>query len=276
MDKLLSIFRPSTGSRELRRQPLFTGMSWLVLLFLYAPIAVLVVFSFNDNRSVVRWTEFSLRWYAAALENDDIRRSAMISIQVALSATVFSTIIATMAALATTRGGVYRGRSAAIALINQPLMIPEIVTAIATLAFFSILRQLTGVTGIGWLILAHTVFCVPFAYMPIRARLSDMSVTYEAAAADLYATPWQTFRHVTLPLLMPGVMAGAMLAFVVSLDDVIITLLVAGPGETTLPIYILGQIRRGVTPEVNAVSTILIGLTVTMVTLTFFLQRKRK
>jgi spermidine/putrescine transport system permease protein len=276
MDKLLSIFCPSTGSRELRRQPLFTGMSWLVLLFLYAPIAVLVVFSFNDNRSVVRWTEFSLRWYAAALENDDIRRSAMISIQVALTATVFSTIIATMAALATTRGGVYRGRSAAIALINQPLMIPEIVTAIATLAFFSILRQLTGVTGIGWLILAHTVFCVPFAYMPIRARLSDMSVTYEAAAADLYATPWQTFRHVTLPLLMPGVMAGAMLAFVVSLDDVIITLLVAGPGETTLPIYILGQIRRGVTPEVNAVSTILIGLTVAMVTLTFFLQRKRK
>ncbi len=276
MAKLSSLFRPSTDARELRRQPLFTGMSWLVLLFLYAPIAVLVVFSFNDNRSVVRWTEFSLRWYAAALENDDIRRSAMISVQVALTATVFSTIIATMAALATTRGDVYRGRSAAIALINQPLMIPEIVTAIATLAFFSILRQLTGVTGIGWLILAHTVFCVPFAYMPIRARLSDLSVTYEAAAADLYATPWQTFRYVTLPLLMPGVMAGAMLAFVVSLDDVIITLLVAGPGETTLPIYILGQIRRGVTPEVNAVSTILIGVTIAMVALTFFLQRKRK
>ncbi|WP_170389182.1 ABC transporter permease [Ruegeria sp. HKCCA5426] len=276
MAKLSSLFRPSTDARELRRQPLFTGVSWLVLLFLYAPIAVLVVFSFNDNRSVVRWTEFSLRWYAAALENDDIRRSAMISVQVALTATVFSTIIATMAALATTRGDFYRGRSAAIALINQPLMIPEIVTAIATLAFFSILRQLTGVTGIGWLILAHTVFCVPFAYMPIRARLSDLSVTYEAAAADLYATPWQTFRYVTLPLLMPGVMAGAMLAFVVSLDDVIITLLVAGPGETTLPIYILGQIRRGVTPEVNAVSTILIGVTIAMVALTFFLQRKRK
>ncbi len=276
MAKLSSLFRPSTDARELRRQPLFTGVSWLVLLFLYAPIAVLVVFSFNDNRSVVRWTEFSLRWYAAALENDDIRRSAMISVQVALTATVFSTVIATMAALATTRGDIYRGRSAAIALINQPLMIPEIVTAIATLAFFSILRQLTGVTGIGWLILAHTVFCVPFAYMPIRARLSNLSVTYEAAAADLYATPWQTFRYVTLPLLMPGVMAGAMLAFVVSLDDVIITLLVAGPGETTLPIYILGQIRRGVTPEVNAVSTILIGVTIAMVALTFFLQRKRK
>lgn len=276
MAKLLSIFNRSTGSRELRRQPLFTWITWFALLFLYAPIAVLIAFSFNDNRSVVRWTEFSLRWYAAALENDDIRRSAMISLQVAFTSTVFATIIATMAALATTRGGRYRGRSAAIALINQPLMIPEIVTAIATLSFFSILRQLTGITGLGWLILAHTVFCVPFAYMPIRARLSDMSETFEAAAADLYATPWQTFRLVTLPLLMPGVVSGAMLAFVVSLDDVIITLLVAGPGETTLPIYILGQIRRGVTPEVNAVSTILIGVTVAMVTLTFFLQRKRK
>jgi len=276
MAKLSSLFSRSTGSRELRKQPLFTGMSWLVLFMLYAPITVLIVFSFNDNRSVVRWTEFSLRWYSAALENDDIRDAALISIQVAFTATFFATIIATMAALATTRSGQYWGKSASIALINQPLMIPEIVTAIATLSFFSILRHITGVTGIGWLILAHTVFCVPFAYMPIRARLTDMSVTYEAAAADLYASPLQTFRYVTLPLLMPGVVAGAMLAFVVSLDDVIITLLVAGPGETTLPIYILGQIRRGVTPEVNAVSTILIGVTVIMVTLTFFLQRKRK
>ncbi|WP_171175881.1 MULTISPECIES: ABC transporter permease [unclassified Ruegeria] len=276
MAKFVSVLSRSTGSRELRKQPLFTGISWLVLLVLYAPIAVLIVFSFNDNRSVVRWTEFSFRWYTAALENDDIRDAAMTSLQVAFSATVFATTIATMAALATTRCGNYLGKSAAIALINQPLMIPEIVTAIATLSFFSILRQLTGVTGIGWLVLAHTVFCIPFAYMPIRARLSDMSITYEAAAADLYASPWQAFRHVTLPLLMPGVVAGAMLAFVVSLDDVIITLLVAGPGETTLPIYILGQIRRGVTPEVNAVSTILIGVTVAMVTLTFILQRKRR
>ncbi|WP_323785266.1 ABC transporter permease [Thalassovita sp.] len=266
----------ATGTRELRRQPLFTGLSWFVLLLLYAPIAILIVFSFNDNRSVVRWTEFSLRWYAAAMDNGDIRHAAGISIQVALTATVVSTMIATMAALATTRGGGFLGRSAAIALINQPLMIPEIVTAIATLAFFSMLRQLTGLTGLGWLILAHTVFCIPFAFMPVRARLADMSETFESAAADLYATPWQAFRHVTLPLLMPGILAGAMLAFVVSLDDVIITLLVAGPGETTLPIYILGQIRRGVTPEVNAVSTVLIVLTVAMVAMTFLLQRNRK
>lgn len=274
--KRLGMLWRNSETRELRRQPLFTALSWLVLLLLYAPIAVLILFSFNDNRSVVVWTEASLKWYAKALENDDIRNAAWISIRVALTATVISTVFATMAALATTRGGNYRGRAAAIALINQPLMIPEIVTAIATLSFFSILRQLTGITGLGWLILAHTVFCIPFAFIPVRARLADMSEAFETAAADLYATPWQTFRHVTLPLLMPGILAGAMLAFVVSLDDVIITLLIAGPGETTLPIYILGQIRRGVTPEVNAVSTILILLTVAMVALTFALQRKRK
>ena len=118
------------------------------------------------------------------------------------------------------------------------------------------------------------MFCIPFAYLPIRARLENMDLTLEQAAADLYATPWRTFRRVTLPLLMPGIIAGAMLAFIVSLDDVIITLLVARPGQTTLPIFILGQIRRGVTPEVNAISTILLAVSVLFVTL-FFLIRRR-
>jgi spermidine/putrescine transport system permease protein len=122
--------------------------------------------------------------------------------------------------------------------------------------------------------IAHTVFCVPFAYLPIRARLENMDLTLEQAAADLYATPWRAFRFVTLPLLMPGIIAGAMLAFIVSLDDVIITLLVARPGQTTLPIFIYGMIRRGVTPEVNAISTILLVVSVLFVTL-FFLIRRR-
>jgi len=120
------------------------------------------------------------------------------------------------------------------------------------------------------------VFCIPFAYLPIRARLENMDLTLEQAAADLYATPWRTFRRVTLPLMLPGIIAGAMLAFIVSLDDVIITLLVAGPGETTLPLYILGQIRRGVTPEVNAVSTILLAVSILFVTLFFFLGRRQR
>lgn len=261
---------------DLRRMPGFNQIAWACVAMLYAPIVVLIVFSFNDNRSVVLWTEFSFRWYEAAFANDGIRRATLVSLQVAAVATFFATVIATMAALATTRSAPFRGQALVYAVINQPLMIPEIVTAIATLSFFALIKQATGVTGIGYLMLAHTVFCIPFAYMPIRARLEDMTLTLEQAAADLYAPPWQVFRRVTLPLMMPGVLAGAMLAFVVSLDDVIITLLVAGPGETTLPIYILGQIRRGITPEINAVSTLLLGISVLLVTLFFLVGRRRK
>ena len=261
---------------DLRKQPFFNEIAWACIFFLYAPIAVLIIFSFNDNRSVVRWTEFSFRWYVEAFQNEGIRDATIVSFQVAGIATLFSTIFATMAAIATTRTPPYRGQTVVYAVINQPLMVPDIVTAVATLSFFAIIKRVTGLQGIGYLMLAHTVFCIPFAYMPIRARLEDMNLTLEQAAADLYAPPWQVFRRVTLPLLLPGIVAGAMLAFVVSLDDVIITLLVAGPGETTLPIYILGQIRRGITPEINAVSTLLLGLSIVFVTLFFILGRKRK
>ena len=261
-------------NRDLKAMPGFKTVAWLCIIALYLPIAVLVTFSFNDNRSVVKWTDFSLRWYAAALENEGIRNATWISVKVAVVAAGLSTIAATMAAVATTRTAAFRGRGLAYGIINQPLMIPEIVTAIATLSLFSIVKQVTGVTGIGYLMAAHTAFCIPFAYMPIRARLQDMTLTLEQAAADLYATPWQGFRYVTLPLLVPGIVAGAMLAFVVSLDDVIITLMVAGPGETTLPIYILGAIRRGITPEINAVSTVLVGVSVLLVALLFLVQRR--
>lgn len=261
-------------ARDLKAMPGFKAVAWLCIVCLYLPLLVLIVFSFNDNRSVVRWTEFSWRWYAAAMENEGIRNATWMSVKVALVATFFATIAATMAALATTRTRGFRGQGLAYGIINQPLMIPEIVTAIATLSLFAIVKQITGINGVGYLMAAHTAFCIPFAYMPIRARLEDMTLTLEQAGADLYATPFQTFRYVTLPLLVPGILAGAMLAFVVSLDDVIITLMVAGPGETTLPIYILGAIRRGITPEINAVSTILVGVSVLLVALLFLVQRR--
>lgn len=261
---------------DLRRQPGFNPIAWFCIAALYAPIVVLVIYSFNDNRSVVRWTEFSVRWYAEAWANEGIQNAAWVSVQVAFVATVLATIAATMAALATTRTRPYRGMGLVFGIINQPLMIPEIVTAIATLSLFSLVKQSTGVSGIGFLMAAHAAFCIPFAFMPIRARLQDMNLTLEQAAADLYATPWRAFRHVTLPLMMPGIAAGAMLAFVVSLDDVIITLMVAGPGETTLPIFILGAIRRGITPEINAVSTILVLISALLVTAFFLIERRAK
>jgi len=261
---------------DLKYQPGFSQIAWLCIAVLYAPIAVLVLFSFNQNRSVTVWTEFSFDWYVKAMNNEGIRHAAWVSLEVAFIAMVIATIMATMAALVTTRTAPYRGMNMAVGVINQPLMVPEVVTAVATLIFFAIIKQLTGVSGIGYLIAAHTAFCIPFAYMPIRARLEDMDLSLEQAAADLYAPPFKVFRRVTLPLMLPGIMAGAMLAFIVSLDDVIITLFVAGPGETTLPLYILGQIRRGVTPEVNAVSTVFLGLSVILVTFIFLFGKGKK
>ena len=262
-------------SIDLKYQPGFSLIAKFCVVVLYAPIAVLVLYSFNENRSVAVWTEFSLDWYVKAWNNEGIQHAALVSLQVAVIAMVVSTIIATMAALVTTRTAPYRGLNFAVAVINQPLMVPEVVTAVATLIFFAIIKQATGVTGIGYLIAAHSAFCIPFAYMPIRARLEDMDLSLEQAAADLYAPPFKVFRRITLPLLMPGILAGAMLAFIVSLDDVIITLFVAGPGETTLPLYILGQIRRGVTPEINAVSTLFLGLSVVLVTFIFLFGKNK-
>jgi spermidine/putrescine transport system permease protein len=182
-----------------------------------------------------------------------------------------------MAALATTRTRPWRGMTASYMVVNLPLMVPEIVTAIATLIFFALIYATLGLSlGIGNLMIAHAVFCVPFAYLPIRARLEDMDRTLEQAAADLYATPWQTFRRVTLPLMMPGITAGATLAFVVSFDDFTITLMLAGPGQTTLPIYIWTSLRRGISPEINAMSSILLVISVILVTASFLLGRRRK
>jgi len=146
---------------------------------------------------------------------------------------------------------------------------------VALMIFFGMIKQATGYQGLGYLILAHSAFCIPFAYLPIRARLEGMDLSLETAATDLYASPWQTFRHVTLPLLGPGILAGAMLAFVISLDDVIITEFVKSGGQDTLPTYMLGQLRRTMTPEVNAISTALLALTVVLLTAFFLLTRKR-
>jgi spermidine/putrescine transport system permease protein len=273
-DNLKPIRLNSKKGHDLKYQPGFSQIAWLCITVLYAPIVVLVLYSFNQNRSVTVWTEFSLDWYVKAWNNEGIQHAAWISLQVAVIAMIASTIMATMAALVTTRTAPYKGLNFSIAIINQPLMVPEIVTAVATLIFFAIIKQATGISGIGYLILAHTAFCIPFAYMPIRARLEDMNLSLEHAAADLYAPPLKVFWRVTFPLMLPGILAGAMLSFIVSLDDVIITLFVAGPGETTLPLYILGQIRRGVTPEVNAVSTLFLIVSVILVIFIFLIGRQ--
>ena len=268
--------RPAGRAFSVRRLPGFTGIAALCFVLLYAPIVTLVVYAFNAGESVALWQGFSWRWFVAASENLQVQEATVRSLVIATLASAIATTVATMAALATTRTRPFRGLLAIYAVINQPLMVPEIVTAVALLIVFAMIKVATGYTGLAYLVAAHAAFCVPFAYLPIRARLEGMDLSYETAAADLYATPWQTFRRVTLPLMGPGIVAGAMLAFVISLDDVIITEFVKSAGQDTLPTYMLGQIRRAVTPEMNAISTALLAVTVLLLTAFFVLNRRRR
>ena len=260
---------------EVARLPGFATVAVATFVMLYLPIATLVTFSFNAGSSIAVWEGFSLHWYADAWNNQAVKDATVRSLVIAVWAAVISTTVATLAALGTTRRAKFKGETFIYVAINQPLMVPEIVTAVALMILFGMVKVATGYQGLGYLILAHSAFCIPFAYLPIRARLEGMDLSLEAAAADLYASPWQTFRYVTLPLLGPGILAGAMLAFVISLDDVIITEFVKSGGQDTLPTYMLGQMRRTMTPEVNAISTALLALTVVLLTAFFLLTRKR-
>lgn len=270
--KLLPRWRRGYSVRSL---PGFAVVALFTMFTLYAPIAILVVFSFNDGTSLAIWEGFSLRWYQQAAANEQVQDAAVRSLYLALIAASIGTVAATMAALATTRTRHFPGQTMIYALINQPLMVPEIVTAVALLIVFATIKVWTGHTSMIYLIVAHTAFCIPFAYLPIRARLETMDNAYEIAAQDLYATKWQTFRRVTLPLIWPGIVAGLMLAFVISLDTVVITEFVKSAGQDTLPTYMLGQLRRVVTPEVNAISTVILMAGVILVALFFRLTQRK-
>lgn len=265
----------ATSQFNLRRLPGFGVIAVFTMMMLYLPIVILVIYSFNEAQSQSVWGGFSLKWYEAALANTQVVDVSIRSLWLALVAAAIATVLATLAALATTRVGRFPGQTMIYALINQPLMVPEIVTGIALLIFVAFLKVQTGYTGMGYMVAAHAAFCIPFAYLPIRARLETMDLNLEVAAADLYAPPVRAFVHVTLPLLVPGIMAGFMLGFVVSLDTVVITEFVKSAGQDTLPTYMLGQLRRSVTPEMNAIATLFLALSLVIVTLFFLLTRKR-
>ena len=202
-------------------------------IYLYLPIVILLILSFNASRSATIWTGLSPDWYEVVLRNPDILRAAKNSLIVASTATLVSTALATMAALGMA-GSRFPGQPAASGLVALPLVVPEIVTAVATLLFFVLIGMRLGLATV---MVAHTVFCIPFAYLPIRARLEGMDKALTEAAADLYANPWQAFRRVTLPLLWPGILSGAMLAFIISLDDFVITFFVSGRARPRCRLY---------------------------------------
>lgn len=257
---------------SLKNFPLFTVISVVVLAFLYIPLIFVVGYSFNANRVVTVWKGFSLEWYADVLTNDDIQRAVMNSLRVAVVATILSVLFATGLAIGLLRMA-RAGRTFAWSLIMAPLIIPEIVFAIGTLALFVQIRMPLGVDAIT---LAHTAFCIPFALLPIRARLRSVDLSVYEAAADLGANEWTIFRRITLPLLMPGIVAGALLAFIISLDDFLVSYFLAGPGGTTLPVYIFGMIRNAITPGVNALSTLLLLVSVVIVTGSYLITRRKR
>ncbi|CAB1058737.1 Spermidine/putrescine import ABC transporter permease protein PotC (TC 3.A.1.11.1) [Olavius sp. associated proteobacterium Delta 1] len=264
--------RKPPGHFVIGRFPGFSATTWLFFLYLYLPIAILVIFSFNASRSATIWHGFGLEWYAKAFDNEDIRRAAINSLVVGITATAFATTFATFAALIMARSRRFRGQNLSYAILMLPLIVPEIVTAVATLSFFSAIGLKLE---LGNVIIAHTVFCIPFAFLPIRVRLEGMDDTLEQAAQDLYADEWQTFRYVTFPPLMPGIISGAMLSFIISIDDFIITLMVAPAGATTLPIYIYGMVRMGITLEVNAVSTVMLAISILFVSMSYIIGQRR-
>ncbi len=258
---------------KLRKFPGFLTVTIGCLVLLYAPMIVISVYSFNATRSITNWGGFSLDWYVKVFANPEIQKATINSLIIAVSASALATILALMAAIAMARGRAFRGQGTAYALINLPLLVPEIISAVGSLIFFLAIGISLGLMSV---MIAHTVFCIPFAYLPISARLQGIEDYYEQAARDLYANAWQSFRYVLVPMMMPGIVSGYMLAFIISLDDFIITNMVAGPGATTLPLAIYGMVRIGFTPEINAISTLMLLASLVFVTLSYLISRSRK
>jgi spermidine/putrescine transport system permease protein len=262
-------------SFDIRRLPGAATLAITCFVILYVPMVILVLNSVNSGKVIGHWEGLSLRWYGAALHNSAFLSAATTSLILATIAALVANVTATMAALATTRSPGFKGEGVIHIILNQPLMVPEIVLAVALMIILAKVKEFTGYTGLAYLIVAHSAFCIPFAYMPVRARLEGMDLTLETAAADLYASRFYTFRKVTLPLLAPGILAGFMLAFVVSLDDVVISDFLKSPGQETLPTYVLGELRRNLTSEIYAISSLLLLISVLVVAGSWLLTRKK-
>lgn len=243
--------------------------SILIYLFLYIPILVLIIFSFNDSKLNATWTGFSLKWYVSLFSNVSLMEALKNSFIVAFSSTAISVVLGTITAI-----GMYKykfkGKSLIDGMLFVPLIIPEIVMGIAMLVFFS---QVKIPLGLWTLIIAHATFSVSYVVVTIRTRLDGFDKSMEEAAMDLGATPMQTFFKVTLPIIAPGIISGGLLAFTLSLDDVIVSFFVAGPGSNTLPLKVFSMVKFGVTPEINALSTILIVVTLLVVLMIQLLNR---
>ena len=245
-----------------RRNPWLWATSLAVYAFLYVPLAVVVLFSFNDSLLNAQWVGFTTHWYAKLLHDEEMLRAAANSLLIALTAAGAATTLGTMAGIAMQRWPVGVLRLLPV-LVLTPVAMPEILLGVSLLLFF---RQVLDLTlGLFSILVAHTLFSLGFVAIIVRARLAGMDESIFEAARDLGASPWRTFRHITFPLILPGIVAGFLMSFTLSIDDFVITFFVAGVGVSTLPLQIYSMIKVAVSPEVNAVSTLLMALTLTLI-----------
>lgn len=248
-------------------------VSLLLYFFLYAPIAAVVAQSFNSARHGSAWGGFTTKWYASVAHNELALRATGVTLLLAAMSTAVSTVLGTLLALGLNRGKL-AGQRAAEWTLRTVIVVPDIVMAIALLMFYGVVRQWLGVLepGLLTMTLAHITFQIPFVALVVRARLNGIDPSLAEAAIDLGATGWQTFRHITCPLISPGILAGALLAFTLSLDDFVLSFFTTGPGATTLPILIYSSVKRGLTPDINALSTLLAVLLVAVTVVVMLLQ----
>ena len=225
--------------------------------FLYLPMIILVVYSFNESKLVTVWAGFSTKWYGELLQNEAFLDAAWVTVKVAVLSSTAATVLGTMAAYVMVRGGRFFGRTLFSGMIYAPLVMPEVITGLSLLLLFIAIGLDRGVLTI---VLAHTTFSMCYVSVVVSSRLVSFDRSLEEAALDLGCTPFDAFRSVTLPIIAPAVVAGWLLAFTLSLDDLVIASFTSGPSSTTLPIKIFSAVRLGVSPEINALSTIMIGI----------------
>ena len=236
---------------------------WLIVCyaFLYLPIAFLIGFSFNASRSVTAWSGFSWHWYSVLLHDKTLIGAALLSLRIAAVSASLALVVGTASGLALARFGRFRGRAVFEAALFAPLILPEVITGLSLLLLFVLLERFTGWPsgrGAGTVTIAHASVSVAYVAVVVRARLAAAGTALEEAAADLYAPPWRVFLQVTMPLLMPALAAGWLLAFTLSLDDVVVASFTSGPGASTLPMVVFSATRLGVTPEIYALATIIL------------------
>lgn len=243
----------------------FFQNTWILLtfVFLYLPILVIIIFSFNTSEMNIVWKGFTLKWYGTFFQNRTLMEALQNTLIIAFFSTLIATIIGTIGAVGMNKYQ-YKGKNIIDYLLYIPIVIPEVVLGIALLCIFSICNVPLGLMSIT---IAHATFCIPFVVVTVRARLAGFDFGLEEAAMDLGADRFMTFVKITLPLLMPGVVSGALLAFSLSLDDVIISFFVSGPNSITLPVKIFSMVKTGVTPEVNALSTIIMLVVIVIISM---------